>query len=217
MTRPIKFSLMAFAMLGIAVFGAYVHQRLHGLPVPPTPPSIGATPVTASPGPTVPMRRPSLTLNDLDGKAHGLSEWDGHILLVNFWATWCAPCRREIPLLNRISTEFAAKNVKIVGIAVDFADDVKTYVQQNPVSYPLLVGEQEGLDAAKAFGVASMAFPFTALMDAKGDVLAVHLGELHEASLREVLAITEQVDQGQLSLESARTRIDAAFKAASQH
>ena len=78
--------------------------------------------------------------------------------MVNFWATWCAPCRREIPLLNKIRVERKAQNAEIVGIAVDFRDDVLKFVQKTPLEYPLLIGEEDGLAAAEAFGM-GMAFP----------------------------------------------------------
>ena len=87
-----------------------------------------------------------------------------------------------------------------------------TYLKDNPIKYSVLVGEQDGLDAAKSFGVSSMAFPFTVLIDAKGDVVTVHLGELHEQSLRRVLGITEQLETGKTSLQAARVAINAALQ-----
>jgi hypothetical protein len=94
-------------------------------------------------------------------------------------------------------------------------DDVKTYLKDNPINYSVLVGEQEGLDAAKAFGVSSMAFPFSVLIDAKGNVITVHLGELHEDSLRRVLSVTEQLETGNISLQAARAAINTALQDAS--
>ena len=78
--------------------------------------------------------------------------------MVNFWATWCAPCRREIPLLNKIRMERKPQNAEIVGIAVDFKEDVAKFLHKTPLQYPLLVGEEDGLAAAEAFGM-GMAFP----------------------------------------------------------
>jgi thiol-disulfide isomerase/thioredoxin len=74
-------------------------------------------------------------------------------VMVNFWATWCGPCRREIPLLNKVHAERAKQKVEIIGIAVDFRDDVLAYAQQTPISYPLLIGEEDGLAAVQAFGM----------------------------------------------------------------
>ena len=87
---------------------------------------------------------------------------------MNFWATWCAPCRREIPLLERLQSEHAADGFQVVGIAVDFRDKVLAYADEMKIDYPLLIGEQEALDAAAAFGVEMVGLPFTVFTDAPG-------------------------------------------------
>jgi thiol-disulfide isomerase/thioredoxin len=127
--------------------------------------------------------------------------------------TWCAPCRREIPLLNRIRQEYAANGVEVVGIAVDFANDVRAYASHVPINYPVLVGEQEGLDAARAFGVATAVFPFTAFTDAHGRVVTIQLGELHEPAVRAILGVVRRVDAGTLTPLQARESIRAALAA----
>jgi thiol-disulfide isomerase/thioredoxin len=168
---PLRLALAGFTLLGAAVLGAFVYERVHA-PVAgnrvvaantPEPPGAAAA-ASVTPA-RVPSRRPDFSLKDLAGRSHSISEWDGKALLVNFWATWCAPCRREIPLLNRIQREYAVNGFEVVGIAVDFADDVKAFRKEFPIEYPLLVGEQEGFDAARAFGIETMALPFTAFTD----------------------------------------------------
>ncbi|HXQ31616.1 MAG TPA: TlpA disulfide reductase family protein [Steroidobacteraceae bacterium] len=220
MSRPLSLTLAGFAVLGAAVVGAFVHERLHpgaALLAPAAPPAaivsnarVGTAEVVS---PVIPERRPLFALKDLDGKSHSISEWDGKALMVNFWATWCAPCRREIPLLNKIRREYAANGIEIVGIAVDFADDVRAYASHVPIAYPVLVGEQEGLEAARAFGVASAVFPFTAFTDSHGRVLTIHLGELHEPDARAILAVVRRVDAGALTPLEAREAIRIALAA----
>ncbi len=80
--------------------------------------------------PAIPERLPDFTLADRDGKPRKLSEWSGRPLMVNFWATWCAPCRREIPLLNRTQAASVLPKLQIVGVAIDFRDDVLAYLQK---------------------------------------------------------------------------------------
>ena len=99
--------------------------------------------------------------------------------MVNFWATWCAPAAREIPLLNKMRRAAQAQNAEIVGIAVDFSDDVLKFVQKAPLDYPLLIGEEDGLAAADAFGM-GMAFPFSVFADSQNRILTIKVGELHE-------------------------------------
>jgi thiol-disulfide isomerase/thioredoxin len=214
-SRPLALTLAGLAALGAAVLGAFVHERLNPASASRPP---AALPTASAPAPRVdlpriPVQRPLFALKDLAGTRHSISEWDGKALIVNFWATWCAPCRREIPLLNKIRKEYAANGVEVVGIAVDFADDVKTYASRFPIDYPLLVGEQEGLDAARAFGVATLAFPFTAFTDSRGRVLTVHLGELHEPTARAILAVVGRVDTGALTPLEAREAIRSALAA----
>src|SRR5262249_30249043 len=127
----------------------------------------------------IPDKLPDITLADKAGKPTTLASFGGRPLMVNFWATWCAPCRREIPLLNKIRTERQAQNAEIVGVAVDFRDEVLKFVQKVPLSYPLLIGEEDGLAAAEAFGM-GMAFPFSVFVDSQNRILTVKIGELHE-------------------------------------
>jgi thiol-disulfide isomerase/thioredoxin len=223
MSRPLSLTLAGFAALGAAVVGAFVHERLH--PRTPVLPPVAVVAPRRAPGPAetasadsprIPEQRPVFALNDLDGKSHSITDWDGKALLVNFWATWCAPCRREIPLLNKIRREYEANGVEVVGIAVDFADDVRTYASRVAIDYPVLVGEEEGLEAARAFGVATVALPFTVFIDAHGRVLTVHLGELHEPDTRAILEVVRRVDAGALTPLEARGAIGDALAALPQ-
>src|SRR5690606_29476300 len=98
----------------------------------------------------VPHLLPAFALPDSDGTVRNLDEWAGRPLMVNFWATWCGPCREEIPLLNELRAEALAPNLEVIGIAVDFRDDVLAYTQETPIDYPVLIGEEEGFMALQA-------------------------------------------------------------------
>ena len=209
---PLRLAFAGFALLGMAVTGAYLYDRSVRRPAtsPAPPPPSAAREHAAT---HVPDRRPAFALKDTAGRLHDAAEWDGKALLVNFWATWCAPCRREIPLLNRIRREYAGRGVEVVGIAVDFPEDVIAYRQRFPIDYPLLVGEEDGLDAARAFGVEPPVFPFTAFTDSRGRVLTLHVGELHEAEVRAILKIVAEVEAGALTPLEARAAIRSALAA----
>ncbi len=221
-SSPLRITYLGFAVLGAAVLGAYLYDRAHharptdpaalavAAPAPPT--TASAAPVAPGAKPTtVPLERPTFELKDLQGQRVSISRWNGKALIINFWATWCAPCRREIPLLNKIQDEYGAKGVQVVGIAVDFPEDVQTFTKQVALHYPLMIGEEDGLEVAHAFGVQSMAFPFTAFTDRQGRMLAVHLGELHEAQARAILAIVAEVDGGTRTAAEARAAIQEAL------
>ena len=166
---------------------------------------------SAPPKKKVPDTLPDITLADRDGKPTKLSSFGGRPLMVNFWATWCAPCRREIPLLNKISIERKPQNVVIVGIAVDFRDDVLKYVAETPLQYPLLIGEEDGLAAAEAFGM-GMAFPFSVFVDSQNRILTVKIGELHEDEANFAFDRLRDIDNGTLTREAAQAQISDAFR-----
>ena len=100
-------------------------------------------------------------LPDMTGTVRQSSEWDGKPKLLNFWATWCAPCRREIPLLKKTQDEYAELNLQIIGIAVDFHDDVVAYAEEAEFNYPILVGQEEAMAVAETSGVDFIGLPFT--------------------------------------------------------
>ena len=159
----------------------------------------------------IPDKLPDITLADRDGKPTRLASFGGRPLMVNFWATWCAPCRREIPLLNKIRMERKAQNAEIVGIAVDFRDDVLSFVTKTPLNYPLLIGEEDGLAAAEAFGM-GMGFPFSVFVDSQNRILTVKVGELHEDEANFAFDRLRDIDNGVLTREAARSAVADAFR-----
>jgi thiol-disulfide isomerase/thioredoxin len=167
--------------------------------------SANADPGTGGKRP-IPTLLPDITLPDANGTRHRLSEWRGHLLLINFWATWCEPCRREIPLLKRLRREHAQQGVEVVGVAVDFRDAVQKYARDMGIDYPVLVGEQDGLDAINAFGMDAV-FPFTVFADRQGRIITLKVGELHAEDARLILDRIEAVDQGRISASEARAQI----------
>ena len=155
---------------------------------------------------TIPTDVPNISLADGDGVKHALSEWKGRPLLINFWATWCAPCRREIPLLKTLRHDRAADGVEVVGIAVDFRDAVQHYAREMGIDYPVLVGEQDGLDAIAAFGMDTV-FPFTVFADRQGRIVTLKIGELHGDEGRFILDEVKAIDQGRIELAAAKKEI----------
>jgi thiol-disulfide isomerase/thioredoxin len=201
---------------GIAGYFAYKAKapeptaKLEAIPTPATAPGTEpAEPETTKR--TVPTTLPDITLAAADGTPTKLSSFSGRPLMVNFWATWCAPCRREIPLLNKVRAERKAQNAEIVGVAVDFRDDVLAFVKKVPINYPLLIGEEDGLAAAEAFGM-GMAFPFSVFADSKGRILTIKVGELHENEANFAFDRLHDIDNGILTLQAAQAAVNDAFR-----
>lgn len=155
----------------------------------------------------IPEVRPDVTLADREGKPRALSEWDGKPLVINFWATWCAPCRREIPMLNALARDTAAEGIEVIGIAIDFREEVLKFLDSTPIAYTVLIGEQDGMDAARAFGMASIGLPFTAFTDRQGRIATIHVGELHRPEADVILSAIRALDAGQIEMAAARDQI----------
>ncbi len=118
------------------------------------------------------------------GQPQALKEWQGQIVVVNYWATWCPPCRQEMPALGRLSRQFSDKGVQFIGIAIDSAENVQKYVANNSASpYPLLVGAPEALEQSRALGNQRLALPFTIVIDRQGRHHYSRLGAIDEARL----------------------------------
>jgi thiol-disulfide isomerase/thioredoxin len=167
---------------------------------------------TAAAGKPIPEKRPVFSLTDRDGRMRSITEWDGKSMVINFWATWCAPCRREIPMLNALHAARAKENVEVIGIAVDFRERVLEYVREVEIGYPLLIGEQDGLDALAQFGIDSAGFPLTVFTDNQGRILTAHLGELHPPEADLILDALLAVNTGKRSLDQAREEIAAGLE-----
>jgi thiol-disulfide isomerase/thioredoxin len=167
---------------------------------------------TAAPQAAIPGRLPQFSLKDLGGKPTSISSWGGKSLMINFWATWCAPCRREIPLLRTLAADWAGRGVEVIGIAVDYPDKVRRFADEFKIDYPLLVGEQDALDVAADFGMASPAFPFTVFTDRRGEVVALFLGELHRPQAEFILSRVQDLDADRIQLAEARRTIAAGLE-----
>jgi thiol-disulfide isomerase/thioredoxin len=165
------------------------------------------------PRPKIPERLPEFSLQNSTGKATSITSFGGKSLIINFWATWCAPCRSEIPLLQTLHAEWAGRDVSVVGIAVDNREPVLAFAERYKIGYPLLIGEQDALDAAAAFGVESPVFPFTVFTDRRGEVVALFIGELHRAQAELILSEVQNLNQNLVELKAARQAIAQGLRA----
>jgi thiol-disulfide isomerase/thioredoxin len=165
------------------------------------------------PQPTkIPDLLPAFSLSDLQGKSTPIATWNGKSLIINFWATWCAPCRREIPLLEGLSGRWSGRGVQVVGIAVDHREEVANYARQLKIEYPILIGEQDALDVASSLGFDSPVFPFTVFTDRRGELVALYVGELHEPQAALILSVVQDLNQDHIALQQARSTIAAGLQ-----
>jgi thiol-disulfide isomerase/thioredoxin len=167
--------LGAIALVSLLA-GAGIFKLMQPLPVE----SVGASTVSA-------VELHSIPLTDLDGRQTLLKDWQGEILLVNFWAPWCAPCRREIPALIKIQRDYASHGVRVLGISFDGEEQVRRFAEEYQIDYPLfLTGNRSAMYNA-AFDNPSGSLPYTALLDRNQRILFQHNGELTSQQMREQL------------------------------
>ena len=146
-------------------------------------------------------------LIDLNNVMTHSSKWNGQYKLINFWATWCAPCRREIPLLNNTQKEYQDMSIQIIGIAVDVLDDVIAYSEETPFEYPVLVGEEEAIAIAENANIEFIGLPFTMLVDDQNEIIKTHLGEIKEHHIDMLTEVIRGMQRGKISVEEAKTKL----------
>ncbi len=126
-------------------------------------------------------------LADLDGQSQPLSQWRGKVLVVNLWATWCAPCREEIPAFVRLQDKYRARGLQFVGIAIDRRDPVQAFAREFGMNYPVLLGGIETVEMSRRAGNRVGALPFTIIIDRNGKIAGTELGGINEAKLQGII------------------------------
>jgi peroxiredoxin len=124
-------------------------------------------------------------LTDLQGNQRRISDWRGKVVLVNFWATWCTPCLREIPALREARRKYGERGFEVLGIAIDEKQAVLRFVAEQQIEYPILEAENGGLELLTSLGNERGGLPFSVVLDRQGMIRLRHLGELTPAQIEE--------------------------------
>lgn len=174
---------LALALLAGSA-GYLAQQRLQP---PPAVPLAAEAPAPAPASPAVPSDLFAWSFRDPAGKTQGLEQWRGRLLVLNFWATWCPPCLKEIPTFLALQHELGPRGLQFVGIAMDQEDAVRTFVADKGVDYPVLLGDQDVARLMTSLGNEIGGLPYTVVVGRDGKVLAKHQGEWEAADARRAL------------------------------
>ncbi len=131
---------------------------------------------------------PQQSFEDIDGNTQPLDQWRGKVVVLNFWATWCPPCRREIPTFTALQREYQQQGLQFIGIAIDDPRAVSRYIREQEINYPTLLGEENGMELSMQLGNRSFVLPYSAIFDRSGRLVSTHRGELTREELKQRLS-----------------------------
>ena len=124
---------------------------------------------------------------DLDGKPQTIERWRGKVVVVNFWATWCAPCREEIPIFVRLQQRDGARGLQFIGVAIDRPDNVRAFAAELGMNFPILIGGVDAIEHTRKLGNRAGVLPFTVVVDRSGNLAAKEVGAVKESTLEPLL------------------------------
>jgi thiol-disulfide isomerase/thioredoxin len=127
-------------------------------------------------------------LPDLAGKSRSLSEWRGQVVVLNFWATWCPPCREEIPLFIDLQKRHGRDGLQFLGVAIDRQEDVVSYVAEIGMNYPTLVADDNAMELMRSYGNRTGSLPYSVVIDRDGQIMARKLGAFRGQELEKLLS-----------------------------
>ena len=143
--------------------------------------------IQTQPNPAIGFQRPEFAAMDLNGEMRNIKEWDGKLIVLNFWATWCPPCLKEIPEFIELQEAYGDQGFQIIGIAVDDEEPVREYVEKIGMNYPSLVVQDEGVMLAKRYGNGIGALPYTVIINRDGEISHTIRGELSKIRAKELM------------------------------
>jgi len=178
-------NLIQFALVIIIAGGAgfglqrYLQNDSHNLP-PVMPPEIVHKNVIGT-------LRPVFELKDLDGKSRHINEWNDNVLLINFWATWCPPCKKEMPAFIELHKEYKAQGFEVIGIALDDTESIQDFVDTLDVNYTVLPAEYKGIELSREYGNNIGALPFSVFVGRDGKIISTRSGELTKKQVEKII------------------------------
>jgi len=126
-------------------------------------------------------------LPDLEGTTHQFNEWANKVRVLNFWATWCPPCRKETPMFIELQEQYGAQGLQFVGVAIDESEKVQDFIDTFGVNYPTLIGTENAIEVAKRYGNRFGALPYTVIINRQGTIVYAQSGEMSREKTESVI------------------------------
>ncbi len=177
---------MMVAAVALGLGAGYAVYR-YTAPGSAAPPVITVTKSQAE-TPAVDGVRPEFVLQDLSGQPQDVSQWDGKLLVLNFWATWCGPCRHEIPFFVEMQQKYAERGLQIVGIAIDSPDNIGPFYEEMGMNYPTLHGQSDAIRVGEAYGNLTGGLPYTVFVSPDRRIVLAKIGPFELEELDELIA-----------------------------
>lgn len=174
--KSVRYTL--YALIALAAFGAGLWINLSRQGVTPAAGVSATSPAEAL---------YALTLPDLQNQPQRMAQWRGKVLVINFWATWCAPCREEIPLFVKMQDKYAGKDLQFVGISIDQMDKTREFSRSFGINYPSLIGAFDAVEVSRKAGNTKGVLPFTAFLDRNGRIVATESGGIRHDKLEAIV------------------------------
>lgn len=178
--------LMVAAISAAAGLAWYTAQGDRAVAPPPDPLAAAATP--GSDTSIIGMRRPEFSLPDVAGQVHSINEWDGRVIAVNFWATWCLPCLKEVPELVALQEQYGSRGLQVIGIALQKPEELGEFMREHGMNYPVLAGEADVIAVAESYGNSYGVLPYTTVINRSGIIEFTRAGPVTGAEIEAVIA-----------------------------
>ena len=176
-------TLAGIAVVAVSASAGYYLYRHGSGPRGDTPASAPA----ARTAHVIGMSRPEFSLPDLSGRRHSIDEWDGRVVALNFWATWCPPCLKEIPQLISLQSEYGDRGLQIIGIALQKPAAVADFAREHGMNYPVLAGEGAVVRVAEDYGNTIGALPYTVVIDRRGRIAYARPGPVTVEKMKKII------------------------------
>ena len=131
--------------------------------------------------------RPEFAMKDINGKIRNIKEWDGKVILLNFWATWCPPCLKEIPGFIELQEQYGDQGFQVIGIAVDNEKAVRDYVNEVKINYPVIAAEFEAIELSSRYGNRMGALPYSVIINRESEISNKITGELSKIEAEKLI------------------------------